>query len=252
MMVATNYNPFKLDGKTILITGASSGLGRAIAIECSRLGANVVLSGRCATRLCETLDYMSGQGHRVINCDITNAEESDKLVEDVGQIDGVVLCVGVSGLVSLQFASRKKFEKMFDTNFFSSVELIRLLLKKKRINHGGSILTIASIGGICDFTNGKAIYGASKAALASYMKYLAKEVSPKNIRANCICPGMVLTPLADNVSYAKEDIDKDMKTYPLGRYGTPEEIAYIAVYYLSNASEWVTGTNFIIDGGHTI
>ena len=248
-----NYNPYSLDGKTLLVTGASSGIGRAIAIECSRMGATIILNGRNEQRLSETLEMLDKKdGHQLLPADISDDEQLKMLIDNIGKIDGVVLCVGVSGLISLQFATKKKFEKMFDTNFFSNTELVRLLLKNKRINNGGSILAIASIGGVADYTNGKAMYGSTKAALASYMKYVAKDVATKGIRANCICPGMILTPLSESVAYAEEDLEKDIMTYPLGRYGNPEEVAYIAVYFMSDASKWVTGTNFIIDGGHTI
>ncbi len=246
------YNPFSLIGKTILVSGASSGIGRAIAIECSKMGAKVLLTGRNHERLHETLSMMTANEHIIVAADLSDKAQTSHLLESIENIDGVVICAGVSGLVSLQFATKSKFEKMFDTNFFSNVEFLRLLLKKRKINRNGSILAIASIGGVADYTNGKSIYGSTKAALSSYMKYVAKDVASKGIRANCICPGLIMTPLSEAVSYTQEDLEKDLKTYPLGRYGTPEEIAYIAVYFLSDASKWVTGTNFIIDGGHTI
>lgn len=246
------HNPFSLDGKTIFISGASSGIGRAIAIECSRMGAKTILNGRNQQKLHETLALLEGEGHQILPADITDENQLSEAVDSISNIDGVVLCVGVSGLVALQFATKKKFGKIFDTNFFANTELVRLLIKKKKINSEGSILAIASIGGVADYTNGKAIYGSTKAALASYMKYVAKDVATKKIRANCICPGMIMTAMEESISYAQEDIEKDILTYPLGRYGKPEEVAYIAVYFLSDASKWVTGTNFIIDGGHTI
>lgn len=251
-MKITEQNPFSLAGKTVLITGASSGLGKAIAIEASRLGATVLVSGRDAARLDTTLGQLDGDGHSVLAADITDEEQLKNLVKELPPLDGVVLCAGISGLTALQFASRKKFESMFETNFFSNVELLRLLVKSKKLSAGASVVTLASIGGVRDITIGKGMYGSSKAALSACMKYYAKELASKGIRVNCICPGMILTELADKVGYAREDLDNDLKTYPLGRFGSPEDVAYSAVYFLSDASAWVTGIDFIIDGGHTL
>ena len=136
-------NPFSLEGKTILVTGASSGIGRSIAIESSKMGAKIILNGRDKGRLEETLSLMRDDSHSIISADISEERDLENLVQTIDKIDGVVLCVGVSGLISLQYASRKKFENMFDTNFFSNVELVRLLLKNKKINREGSILAIA-------------------------------------------------------------------------------------------------------------
>lgn len=246
----TCYNPFSLSGKTILVSGASSGIGQATAIECSKMGANVIITARNEARLNVTLSKMEGSGNQAIIADLSNEEEEKELVSKLPQLDGVVCCAGVGDITPSQFATRKKFDRVFDTNFFATVELIRLIQKGKKINKGGSIVAISSIAGINGIGVGNGIYGASKAALSQWMRHLAKELASKKVRVNCLCPGMVKTPLISGVgNITEEQFQKDEELYPLQRYGYPEEIAYACVYFLSDASAWVTGTNFIIDGG---
>lgn len=247
-----NNNPFSLEGKTILVTGASSGIGQATAIVCSRMGANVVVTGRNIERLNETVAQMQNQAAVKIEADLTNAEDVDNLVASLPLIDGAVLCAGNSTTLPLQFGTREKFDEMFDVNFFAPVELMRLMYKKKKLQKGGSVVLIASIGGTHSFMPGNGIYGASKAALNSVMKYAAREYSSRKIRVNSICPGMVDTPLIHRGTITEEQLLEDAKRYPLGRYGQPEDIANAAVYLLSDASSWMTGHDLVIDGGFSI
>lgn len=249
------YNPFSLEGKTILVTGASSGIGRATAIECSRLGANVVLSARNAGRLEETLVAMDGDKakHQICPADITVSQELDRLVDIVPQLDGLVLSSGRSGTgLPIKFEKREKINPVFETNFFAPLELMRSLFKTKKLKDGSSVVTIASIGGVKAFATGNGDYGATKAALNSIMKFAAKEFAPKGIRVNCICPGMIQTPMVEACEFSEEQIKSDIEKYPLKRYGKPEEVAYGVVYLLSDATVWVTGTELFIDGGVTI
>ena len=246
------YNPFSLKGKTILVTGASSGIGRASAIECSKMGAKLILIGRNEDRLLETFKQLEGFHHQFYLLDINKEEERISLFSQIDPIDGLVLCAGIADAVPLKFASPEKVKKVFETNFFSTVEFVRLLHKNKRISKGSSIIAIASIGGVYSIDIGNGIYGASKAALVSWMKFLAKELAPFKIRVNCICPGMVKTPFIYSGTVSNDQLKEDEKRYPLGRYGNPEDIAFSVVYFLSDASEWITGTNFVIDGGISI
>jgi NAD(P)-dependent dehydrogenase (short-subunit alcohol dehydrogenase family) len=250
-----NYNPFSLEGKTILVTGASSGIGRATAIECSRLGANVILSARNAGRLKETLNALDGDKtkHQICPADLTVQQELDNLVNSISQIDGVVLSSGRTGnALPIKFDKREKINPVFETNFFAPFELMRLLYKSKKLKDGSSVVTIASIGGVKAFATGNGDYGAAKAALNSIMKFAAKEFAPKGIRVNCICPGMIQTPMVDSCEFSEEQLKADIATYPLKRYGKPEEVAYGVVYLLSDATVWVTGTELYIDGGVTV
>lgn len=243
------YNPFSLSGKTILVTGASSGIGRATAVECSKMGAVCIITGRNAERLQETFAALEGDGHRQYLADLTEQNDIESLVGQLSPLDGAVLCAGIGMTVPVQFASRDKFDKIFNTNFFSQAELIRLLYKKKVLKNAASVVLIASIGGITSFNYGNGIYGASKAALNSYMKYCAFEFAGRKIRVNSICPGMVETPLIVRSSITEEQNKQYIAKYPLKRLGTPEEIAYGAIYLLSDASAWITGTSLFIEGG---
>ncbi len=245
----TCYNPFSLEGKTILITGASSGIGRATAIECSRMGAKVIITARNVQRLKETLVAMEGEWHLMLLGDLTDQNELEKIVSSVPALDGAVFCAGIGKNTLIPYASKDMILKVYQTNLFSQIELLRLLVKKKILKKNSSVVQISSIGGTKDFSFGNVIYGSSKAALSSWMKYASKEFGQKKIRVNVICPGMVDTPLIHGGTITEEQLNEDAKKYPLGRYGRPEEIAYGAVYLLSDAAAWVTGTSLIIDGG---
>ena len=248
------YNPFSLEGKTILVTGASSGIGQAIAVACSRMGAVVVITGRDEDRLQDTLKQLPVvQGeHVMLSADLTVTDDVEHLVASLPPLDGAALCAGNSTTLPLQFGSREKFNEMFDVNFFAPVELLRLIYKKKVLQKGASVVLIASIGGTHSFMPGNGVYGASKAALNSVMKYAAREYASRKVRVNSICPGMVDTPLIHRGTITEEQLAEDAKRYPLGRYGQPEDIANGAVYLLSDASSWLTGHDLVIDGGFSI
>lgn len=245
------YNPFTLKGKTILVTGASSGIGQATAVECAQMGAEVVITGRDTKRLQATADLV-GTPKALIAADLTNLEDVERLVAALPPLDGAVLCAGNSTTLPLQFGSREKFDEMFNVNFFAPVELLRLMYKKKVLQKGASVVLIASIGGTHSFMPGNGVYGASKAALNSLMKYAAREYASRKIRVNSICPGMVDTPLIHRGTITEEQLAEDAKRYPLGRYGKPDDIANGAVYLLSDASSWLTGHDLVIDGGFSI
>lgn len=247
-----NYNPFSLEGKTVLVTGASSGLGQATAIECSRLGARLIITARNLERLQETFTRLEGEGHQQIAAELTDANSVKNLVDNCPEMDGVVLCVGISVVVPFLFATREKFDKLFNPNYFAPVELLRILGKQKKIKRGGSVVFVSSIGGITKFTSGNVVYGAAKAALTATMKYCAREFAPKKIRVNGVNPGMVETKLIHSGAVSEEQHEKDKANYLLGRYGDPVDIAHGIIYLLSDASSWVTGHSLIIDGGTSV
>ncbi len=246
------YNPFSLEGKTILVTGASSGIGRATAIECSKMRANVIITGRSQERLQETFNQLEGNGHMQVTAELTNQEEIKNLVEQLPLLNGVVLCAGSGLTLPIKNAKQEKFQWVFDVNFFSPVDVFRQLVVKKKITNGASVLFISSIGGNFVFEPGNALYGTSKAALASFVKYAAVEFSGRLIRVNAICPGMVETPLIRRGVFTEEQLKDYESKYLLSRFGKPEEIAYAAIYLLSDAAAWTTGTMMVIDGGSTI
>lgn len=248
------YNPFSLEGKTILVTGASSGIGKQTAEECARMGATVVVTARNEGRLQETLNSLEApeRAHQMVIADLLEQEQLEALVAQVPALDGVVLCSGKGLTLPMQFATRDKFDDIFNTNFFAPFELLRMLYKRKKIQKEGSVVVLASLGGTQIFSGSNGVYGASKAALNSAMMFCAKEFAGRKVRVNCICPGMVDTPLIHRGTVSEEQLKENEKLYPLGRYGKPEDIAYAAVYLLSNASSWVTGQSMVLDGGISI
>ena len=247
-----NYNPFSLEGKTILVTGASSGIGQATAIECSKIGAKLVITGRNQERLQKTFSELEGEGHSQILAELTDVDSVNELVETCPVLDGLVLCAGRPMTLPFPFCTREKFNSVFNVNFFAPVELFRLLVKARKMAKPASVVAIASIGGTLGQSVGNSVYGASKSALQSMMKCCALELAKKEIRINMVSPGMVETPLIHGGAITEEQHKMDMARYPLGRYGKPIDIAYGIIYLLSDASSWVTGHSLVIDGGVTI
>ena len=244
-------NPFSLKGKTILITGASSGIGKTTSIECSKLGAKIILTGRNTKRLEETMALLTGEGHQLKVLDLNISEAVSEFIENMPKLDGVVYCAGTQRTCPIKFIQREDIDKVFETNFFANININTLLLSKKKINKGASIVFISSIAAGIVAEVGNAIYSASKGALSSYAKVLALEMSSQRIRVNCVLPGMVYTPLLKKFDVDEDQLKEDEKRYPLG-YGNPEDVAYSVIYLLSDATKWVTGSNLILDGGLTL
>lgn len=248
-------NPFSLEGKTILVTGSSSGIGRGIAIECSKMGAKVILNGRNVDRLKETLDMMEGKGHQVMAADISNQDEIDQLVADVPTLDGCVLCAGIPQVCPVKHFKRNDIEDILNVNTVAPIMITSGLLKKKKIHKGSSVVLVESISGVFVGTKGDVSYNASKAALNGFLKGSALELASQGIRINAVNPGLVPTNilnLSNELFSEKHHTDIMVNSYPMKRYGTPEDIAYGVIYLLSDASSWVTGTNLVIDGGYLL
>lgn len=246
------FNPFSLEGKKILITGASSGIGRATALVCSKMGATLIVTGRNECRLNDTLNQLEGRNHISIIADLANQEGRDKLFNAIDRIDGVVHCAGISGHKVFQFLKEDEIQQMFDINFNTPLLLSRDFIKKKKINKGGSIVFITSTSGIVSSYIGGSLYSSTKGALNGLIKGMALELAAKNIRVNSVMPSMVSTPIMNGGQLTDEQFEEDKKRYPLKRYGYPEEVAYAVVYLLSDASAWTTGTNLLLDGGLSI
>ena len=243
-----NYNPFSLSGKTILITGASSGIGKATAIECSRMGAKVILSARKEEALKEVLGELDGEGHSYMLADVTDEEQLKALVDKVPTLDGFVCNAGVGGTKPIAFYKKELIEKIFIPNIEAPMLLVKYLVKLKKFKKGASIVFTSSISAK-RATVGNGIYGATKGALSCFMRTCAVELASKGIRANAVLPGMVETKLIAPGVIDAEDQEKDKLHYPLKRYGKPEEVAYAMVYLLSDAAAWVTGSELLIEGG---
>ncbi|WP_455665294.1 SDR family NAD(P)-dependent oxidoreductase [Phocaeicola sp.] len=248
------YNPFSLQNKIILVTGASSGIGRAIAIECSRMGATVILTARNKERLQETLLMMEEQEkHLIITADLAQEADIPTLVNSIpSNLDGIVQCAGYAIPKPFQYMLKEDVKGIMNVNFEAPVCLTQLLLKKKRINKKASIVFISSISGVYVSYIAGSLYSASKGAINGIVKGLAIELSAKNIRVNSVNPGMVFTDILKDGVVSQEQLEEDAKKYPLKRYGKPEEIAYGVIYLLSDASSWTTGSNLLIDGGYTL
>ena len=251
------YNPFDLTGKLIVISGASSGIGRQCAIDCSKMGAKVALFGRNIERLNETRTLMEGMEHKCFSVDLADSELIPSIVADavatMGRIDGVVNCAGISGVFPLKTMSIKRMEEFVRTNVFSALELTRECVKKKHFNpDGGSVIFLSSVMGMMG-EKGKSLYGLTKGALISASRALACEFADRKIRFNCISPGAILTPINEKLPYmADPEAKKQLESQHLLGLGNPSDIANGVIFLLSEASRWVTGQNIIVDGGYTV
>ena len=250
-------NPFSLEGKTIVVTGASSGIGRQCAIDCSKMGAKVVAVARNQERLEETLSMLDGEGHNsyLYDFEICDgiANLVSKIVSDCGHIGGMVYAAGIEKTLPFKLLKSEDYLNIFNVNALSALEMARQISNIKNFNkNGGSVVFIASITSIIA-RDGTAAYTASKGALVSTTKVLASELSKRKIRVNCISPGTIQTPLMQNYlsTLSEEDYTKRISGFPLG-LGQPSDVSLACVYLLSDASRWVTGQNLIVDGGYTI
>lgn len=244
-------NPFSLLGKTILVTGSSSGIGRAIAIECSKCGASIILNGRNHERLNETLSLLEGSNHCIIAANLSLQEGVDYLVDNCPVIDGLVHCAGIPKICAIKHLRRDILEEIVNTNELAPILLTASLLKKRKIQKNSSILFIASTTGVLTAGSvGDADYAATKGGLAGFAKSAASELGPLGIRVNTICPGLVETPILLQANMmSPDDVKNKLSRYRIKRMGKPEDVAFGAVYLLSDASNWVTGINLPIDGG---
>ena len=241
-------NPFSLEGKQILVTGASSGIGRGVAVACSQMGATVLIVGRNSQRLNETFELLQGANHQQFICDLTNSEEVKEMVAPLPPLDGIVHCAGIGQRIPAKQLLAQDVDKVMDINFKAPVLLQGSLLQQRKVKKEASIVFIASIASWSP-SFGNSVYSASKGAIISYANCLSLELAPRQIRVNCISPAMVWTDLVTESGVSEEQLREDESRYPLKRYGRPDDIANLAVYMLSDASTWMTGSNVKISGG---
>lgn len=250
------HNPFSLDGKNIIVTGASSGIGQQCAIDCSKQGARVVLIGRDEKRLHQTLSQMDGQNHKILNLDLTEIESMihkvNEAIKEIGPISGVINCAGISSVTPLKLIKEADATAMLRTNVYSAIFLTKEVCKMGNYNKAGcSIVFLSSIMGIVG-ESAKTMYSLTKGALQSASRSLAIELAPKKIRVNCIAPGVIITPINSNLPHIA-DPEKRMaleKMHPLG-LGQTTDISNACIYLLSDAARWITGQIIAVDGGYT-
>jgi len=250
-------NPFTLEGKKILITGASSGIGKQCAISCSQMGAMVTLIGRNKDNLQKTMALLSKGNHQYFVFDVTDYSGIEAIVNDAvrktGKVSGFIHSAGIDLPMPLNVTKPENYEALFATNVIAGFEFAKILSKRKYSDESGSsfvfISSIMSIVGNPSLS----VYSASKGAIVAGIRSIALEFANKKIRVNAISPGQICnTKMTDNKFslLPKEDIDKISDSHPLG-LGSVEDVANGCIYLLSDASKWITGTNLIIDGGYS-
>lgn len=241
-------DPFSLKDKTIIVTGASSGIGRAIAVACSQQGGKVIIIGRNKDKLDQTNTLLIGEGHNILVVDLTQEESVVSIVNDLPSVDGVVHCAGIGQKVFCRDVTKDDFSSVIYSNLFAPVILQKHLMEAKKIKKEASIVFMASYASEAPSV-GNALYSASKGGLISYAKCLSLELAPRKIRVNCISPAMVWTDLIRGKDLEDEDLRQEEMKYPLKRYAQPDDIAYLAVYLLADVSSWMTGSVINITGG---
>lgn len=258
-------NPFSIEGKAILVTGATSGIGRATAMTCAQMGARVVLVGRNEERqnaLCNELmnervnelmnECLTNEEHLFIRCDLTNEAQVQALLESVPAVDGVACCAGVAEMKPFTFVTEEDVERVFKVNCFAPVMLVNKLLKAKKLNKGASVVFVSSVDGPKIVHAGNSVYSGSKSALVGLARNMAIDLASKKIRVNCVLPGTTDTPMIRTENVTEEMLAETAKAFPLKRFAQPEEIANAIIFLLSDAASFVTGTELTVDGGYSI
>lgn len=245
-----------LKDKTILVTGASSGIGRATAQVFSAQGARVIAIGRSKTRLAQTVEALHGDSHISFECELAEPNSVERMFNEVcaavGELDAVVHCAGIQKTLPLQALKETDFDQIFDTNVKSAQFIAKSYRKKNRYNsQGSSLIYLSSVAAVCG-EPAISTYSASKAALQGLTKSIASELARNNIRVNCIAPGVVKTEMAEQLfSQLTTDQYEVIKNKHMIGLGTPEDVANAALYLASELSRWVTGTTLYVDGGYS-
>jgi len=246
-----------LQDKNIIITGASSGIGRECAIIASKIGARVILIARNKEKLDTTLSSMSGKGHIVLANDVTDYENLKNILSEIIETDfkcinGIVHCAGREMTKPFFLTKAEHFRELLEVHLIAGLELIRFCSKKDYLpEEGASYVFISSIMAELGST-GLSSYCASKSAITSTVKALALELASKKVRINSVEPGCVTTDLLSKrfSKMSSEEVEVIKKQHPLG-LGTPNQVANVVCFLLSDLSSWITGTNIVVDGGYS-
>lgn len=243
--------PFSLTGKTILVTGASSGIGLSICRAVVASGGKVIGVARREDRLKEMERELSTGHASYIKADLSLDADIEEIVLKIPEVNGLVYAAGVTKLSPLKFVKRHDLEEVMNINYFSMVLLLSQIVRQKKIkrNAYSSVVLISSVAQQVG-TKSSLLYTGSKGAMSAGSRVIANELSSQKIRVNTIEPGMVQTAMASEMEdiLSKEVVEKDRKQYPLG-YGTPEDVANATIFLLSDASRWMTGQSVTLDGG---
>lgn len=245
-------NPFSLEGKTVIVTGASSGIGKATAILCAEMGAKVVALGRNEQRLAETMAQLQGEGHIMSAFDLNDEKAMDAAIAALTLVDGVACCAGVANMTPFQFVAKEEMDRVFSANFFSPVMLVNKLLKAKKLQKGSSVVFVSSVDGPKVVHAGNSVYSASKSALVGMARNMAVDLVGKKIRVNSVLPGTTDTKMIRTTNVMEEMLQETAKALPMKRFAMPQEIANAIVFLLSEASSYITGTELVVDGGSSI
>jgi len=245
-------NPFSLEGKTVVVTGASSGIGRATAILCAEMGAKVVALGRNEQRLAETMAQLQGEGHIMSAFDLNDEKAMDAAIAALTLVDGVACCAGVANMNPFQFVAKEEMDRVFSANFFSPVMLVNKLLKAKKLQKGSSVVFVSSVDGPKVVHAGNSVYSASKSALVGMARNMAVDLVGKKIRVNSVLPGTTDTKMISTANVTEEMLQETAKALPMKRFAVPQEIANAIVFLLSEASSYITGAELVVDGGSSI
>ncbi len=241
-------NKFSLHNHTILITGASAGIGRACAIEASNLGAHCILTGRNEDALKETAKLCVNTTD-IFVCDLKEIEAIKNLVGKIATLDGVVHCAGITYPRPIKFLKPEHIKEVFDINYNAPVLLTAQLLQTQKMNNGAAFVFISSISSRHPYFGG-ATYVSSKAAIEAFSRTLAIEIAPKQMRSNVLLPALVHTKMLEDTKLAtgEDKFSEYEKMHPLG-FGQPEDVANAACFLLTNEAKWITGSELKMDGG---
>jgi len=241
-----------LSNKTVLVTGASSGIGKQAAIKIAQQGGHLIITGRNEKRLSETLQKLEGKNHSMIVANLENEKEIHKLVDSLPSINGLVHCAGIVGPMPAKFIREKDIESLMRINFEVPVLLTGRILLMKKLMKGSSVVFMSTVATKMPYFGG-ALYNSAKSAIESYSKTLALELVKSEIRSNCLSPGLVNTPLISGpvsdgqVKMVDDSLGRYKKKYPMG-IGEPEDVANAIVFFMSDESKWISGTNLVMGG----
>lgn len=243
-------DPFSLKGKHILVTGASSGIGRQIALQCARMGAQVSITARSHERLQETLTQLGDKAQESIVADLSNDSDLDILTQAVSPLNGLVHAAGISQLVPFRMLHTKHLSDTLKSNTFAPVMLTQKLVMKRKLLPKASIVFIAAVASHTGPVASTA-YAASKSALLGASRSIAEDLTKHGIRVNCIAPGYVQTPMLEALGTGGANLQERIQWAPLG-LGQPDDVAYATTFHLSDASRSINRSYFMVDGGISI